>query len=186
MSPSQVEPRIPPVAPDEQDDQVRAVLDDAGPDFAYTNIFATLLRHPTLTLDYRRFGDTLRKGVLPARDREILVLRTAWRCRAAYEWGQHVSMAQSIGMSNDEIALVARFPQDDRWSPFERALLRAADDLHDQATISDDVWATLAERYDDRGMVEVSMLVGNYHMLAFLMNSARVQPEPGVAPLPAG
>ena len=44
------------------------------------------------------FGNhVLAKITLPPRDRELLILRTGWRCRAPYEWGQHVVIARAVG-----------------------------------------------------------------------------------------
>ena len=69
----------------------------------------------------------------------------------------------------------------DGWSdPFDATLIRAADELHDTGCISDETWDDLAARYDERQLIEVPMLVGHYHMVAFTLNSLGVQREPGV------
>ncbi len=67
------------------------------------------------------------------------------------------------------------------WSTLDATLLRAVDELHDDACISDDTWAVLAAHYDERQMIELPMIIGHYHMLAFTLNSLGVQLEPGVA-----
>ena len=55
------------------------------------NIFATLAHHPRLLKRWSAFGGVLLYGgALPARERELLILRTGYLCRAPYEWGQHV------------------------------------------------------------------------------------------------
>jgi alkylhydroperoxidase family enzyme len=160
-------------------------LADAAPGFkADTNIFATLLHHPSLARDYRRFGDNLRTGLLPIRDRELLILRTAWNCRSAYEWGQHGNIALTAGLTPAEVAAVAAYPDSGPWSPVDTALLSAADELHVHACITDPTWETLSNRYDARQLIEVTMLVGNYHLLAFVMNSLGISPESDAAPLP--
>ena len=151
-----------------------------------SNIFDTLVRHPGLFRKWLPLGGKLLAGKLPARDRELLILRTAWHCRAAYEWGQHVKIAKSSGVTEDEIARVPAGPDDAGWSAFDRALLSAADELHDDACISDTTWAALAETYDERQLIEVPMLVGHYHMVAFALNSLGVQREEGVPDLPDG
>jgi 4-carboxymuconolactone decarboxylase len=180
-----VTPRISPVPVEEYDDAIREILDDAGPDFVTTsNIFGTLLRNPTITKHFRRFGDALRNGELPVRHRELLVLRTCWRCNSAYEWAQHARISRSAGLTDDEITAVARYPEADLFDEFELALICAADELHDDACVTDRTWATLSGRYDQRQLLELLMLVGSYTMLAFVMNSAGVQPEPGSDPLP--
>jgi 4-carboxymuconolactone decarboxylase len=132
------------------------------------------------------FAGKLLAGKLPARDRELLILRSAWRCASSYEWGQHVRLAKQAGISAEEIDRIATGPGTPGWEPFDRTLLTAVDELHDDACLTDATWATLASRYDERQMIELPMLVGQYHMLAFALNSMGVQREPGVPGLPDG
>jgi alkylhydroperoxidase family enzyme len=126
------------------------------------------------------FGGKLLSGKLPARDRELLILRTGWRCQSVYEWGQHVLIARAAGVSDEEIERLKVGPDAPGWDPFDAALVRAADELHDDACITDDTWATLSARYDERQMTEVPMVVGQYHLVSFTLNSLGVQREQGV------
>ena len=149
------------------------------------NIFATLARHPRLFRKWSDFGGwLLYAGELPARDREILILRTGFRCGSEYEWGQHVAIGRMAGLSDEEIAAVATGPGAGNWTDLEATLLRAADELHDQSRISDETWAALAKEYDDRQLIEVCMVVGQYHLVAFTLNSLGVEREEGVPGLP--
>lgn len=175
-------PRIPPLPEAEADDQVRELLAQAGgPVAAATNIFTTLVRHPGLFRRWLPFGGKLLVGLLPDRDRELLILRTAWRCRSDYEWSQHVRIAGGTGVTVEEMARlqIPESPDDPAWAPFDATLIRAADELHEDSCLGDATWAALAARYDDRQLVEVPMLVGHYHLLAFTLNSLGVQLEEG-------
>lgn len=179
-------PRIPPLTPDEQDDQARELLAGAAaPGAPAANIFTTLVRHPGLFRRWLPFGGKLLAGKLTARDRELLILRTGWRCRSAYEWGQHVLIARKSGITDEEIERIKSGPDAPGWDAFDAALLRAADELHDDHVISDATWATLAARYDERQLIEVPMVVGHYHLVAFTLNSLGVQREPGVPAMEA-
>jgi alkylhydroperoxidase family enzyme len=71
------------------------------------------------------------------------------------------------------------------WSAEDEALLHAADELHEASVISDPTWDALAARFDDQQLIELCMLVGQYHLVAFALNSLRVQREPGVEGFPA-
>jgi 4-carboxymuconolactone decarboxylase len=178
-------PRIPPLTDDDADEQTSALLEEVRlPNAEAVNIFATLVRHPGLYRRWMPFAGKLLAGKLPARDRELLILRSAWRCASSYEWGQHVRLAEQAGISAEEIARVAAGPDAPEWDAFDRALLTAVDELHDGACLGDATWHALAARYDDRQMIELPMLVGQYHMLAFALNSLGVQREPGVPDLP--
>ena len=170
------EPRIKPLPPDERTEDVAEVLAGLGE----LNIFATLAWHPKLMRDWLRFGGrVLYGGVLGARERELLILRTAHLCDAEYEWGQHVRIAREAGVTDEEIARVPDGPTAEGWSDFDAALLRAVDELHSSARISDATWDVLASRYDEKQLIELPMLVGQYHLVAFTLNSLGVQLESG-------
>jgi AhpD family alkylhydroperoxidase len=178
------QPRIPPIEPADRDETARTLLDGVGAVGADSNIFTTLVRHPRLFRHWLPFGGVLLlAGTLPARDREMLILRTAWNNGCDYEWGQHVRIARDAGLS-DEIDLVIDGPSAAGLAPFDATLLQAADELHGDSVISDDTWARLGERYDDRQLIEVPMLIGHYTLLAFTLNSLGVQREEGVQGLP--
>src|SRR5947208_15339848 len=113
MAPRPDTPRIPALAADERDEQQQELLGGVGAlTGPATNIFDTLVRHPGLFRKWLPFGGKLLAGKLPARDRELLILRTAWHSQAAYEWGQHVGIARSDGVTGDEVARVVAGPVD--------------------------------------------------------------------------
>jgi 4-carboxymuconolactone decarboxylase len=180
-------PRIPPLTTAEADAEARELLAQAGgPAAGATNIFATLVRHPGLFRRWMPFGGKLLAGKLPARDRELLILRTGWNCRSDYEWAQHVRIARRAGLSDDEIARVQDGPEAPGWSDLDALLLLAADELHADACLSDATWAALAGHYDEKQLIELPMLVGHYHLVAFTLNSLGVQVEDDVAAASGG
>jgi alkylhydroperoxidase family enzyme len=178
-------PRIPPVPPEERTGQVRELLDAAVTGAATdANIFTTFVRAPGLFRRWLPFGGKLLNGKLPARDRELLILRTGWNCGAEYEWAQHARLALSCGVSASEIERVVQGPDADGWDDFDAALLRAADELHADAIIGDATWAELAQRYDTPQLIEVPMLVGHYHLVAMTLNTLGVQLDEGLKGFP--
>jgi 4-carboxymuconolactone decarboxylase len=182
------EPRIPPQPPEEWEEDVRAVLaaDREGrPNLGEMNIFTTLARHPELFKAWMPFAGYMLIGAkLPFADRELLILRTGYNCRAPYEWGQHVRIALDGGIEREVVERVATGPDDPGWEERQALLLRAADELHADARISDATWEGLAQYLDEQQLIEVPILVGQYHLVAFALNSLGVQPEAGLEPLP--
>ena len=149
------------------------------------NIFRTLANHPGLMKRWLVFGNhVLGKSTLPAREREIVILRIGWLCRSGYEWGQHVAIGKAAGLSDEEIARIAEGAGAAGWSTAERALLRATDELHADAFISDATWAELASSLDTQQLMDLVFTVGQYNLVSMALNSFGVQPEPGLAPLP--
>jgi alkylhydroperoxidase family enzyme len=181
-------PRMEPLPLDERDERTQELLrslripSDSGGD--ELNIFSTFARHPRLLKRWSQFGGTLLNGELDPRDREILILRTAWNCQAEYEWGQHVIIGTQAGLTDDEILACTRPMAEGGWSEDDQALLRAADELHAESRISDRAWELLAGRLTEAQLIEVCMVVGQYHLVAMTLNSLGVEREPGVAGLP--
>ena len=129
-------------------------------------------------------GHFLNDPTIPVRDRELLVLRTAWLSRVDYEWGSHVTIAEEAGITEQEISRVTQGADAKGWSEFDAALLRAADELHSNRFITDATWQTLAGRYADHQLVEVVLTVGNYTLLGMYFNTIGVPVEPGMAQVP--
>src|SRR5690606_38199303 len=90
---------------------------------------------------------------------------------------QHVRIARRAGLTDEEIERVKQGPDAAGWSADDALLLRAADELHRDACLSDATWEALAHRYDERRMIEVPMLVGHYHMVAYPQCSLGAQGE---------
>lgn len=118
-------------------------------------------------------------GRLDPRERELAILRTAWRCRSRYEWGQHVEIALRSGATVLDVARVAR-GADAFEDARTRALVRACDELCDADGIADDTWRTLSGFHDTRALIELTMLIGHYRMLAGFLNSSGIALEPAL------
>ena len=178
--PTQPAPRLEPKPKESWDDDTRALI-GTNP----INIFATLAHHPKLMKRWMVFGNhVLAKSTLSARDRELLILRTGWNCRSPYEWGQHVAIARAIGVTDEEVERVAAGPDTPGWDPFEALLLRAADELHSDSSLSDATFAALAQRYDEQQLLDLVFTVGQYHLVSMALNSMRVQRDDGVTGVP--
>ena len=126
----------------------------------------------------------VRNYTIPLRDKELLILRTAWLSRGDYVWGRHNVMGQDAGLTPGEIERIAEGPDASGWSDFDAALLRAADELHTSRFISGATWDALADEYTQDQLVEVVLIIGNYTQLTMFQNTLGVQLPPGFAGLP--
>lgn len=140
-------------------------------------VFVLLARHRRLFWAWLAFAAQMMPfGRLPARDREKLILRTAWLTRCRYEWGQHVAIALCAGVTDAEIVALTRDTgagDTDR----DRLLFAASDELNAGVTLSDATLKALRQQYDDRDITELVILVGHYRMLAGLLNTAALPLE---------
>jgi alkylhydroperoxidase family enzyme len=179
-------PRIRPVA--EPDPEVAEVLSKTLTDArgAPLNIFATLANHPRLLKRLNVLGGLfLAHGLLPARDRELAIMRTAWRTRCEYEWGQHVIIGTRAGLTAEEVARLTRPETVDQWSPADRGLLQFVDEVLDNADVTESTWADQQQRWSEAQLLELVTLVGFYRMLAGFLNAVKVQLEDDLPGWPA-
>jgi alkylhydroperoxidase family enzyme len=149
------------------------------------NIYRTLAHHPKMTEKWSTFAAyILRKSTLPPRDREILILRIGWLCRCEYEFGHHTPIGKSAGLTSEEIARIPEGPNAPGWDPFEATLLRAVDELHSDAFISDATWNALAKIYHEKQLMDLVMTVGEYNLVSMLLSTFGVQLEQGFPGFP--
>jgi 4-carboxymuconolactone decarboxylase len=180
MRPTQ--PRLEPLAEENWDDETREMLERLKVGGRVFNIFRTLAANPKLLNKWLVFGDyILNKSTLPPRERELLILRVGWLCRAEYEWGQHVVIGKRAGLTDEEIDRVKDGPDATGWSEFDATLLRAADELRAQAFISDAVWNALAATYDERQLLDLIFTVGQYNLVSMALNTLGVRLDEGIA-----
>ena len=94
-------------------------------------------------------------------------------------------MAERCEITADEIDAIDRGAADERWTPMERAVLAATDELLDGYRVGDDTWARLAAQLDEAQLVELVYVVGTYACLAMAFNSFGLELDPELASVPA-
>lgn len=143
-------------------------------------VVRTMVRHPDLFARQLEVGlYLLRQGTLSGRDRELAILRIGWLCQAPYEWGEHVMVAKRLGLTSEDVERITIGSQAPGWSEHEQAILRAAEELHQDAMISDATWATLSKNLDEKQLIELPIIVGQYQTVAYYQNSLRLRLHAG-------
>jgi alkylhydroperoxidase family enzyme len=166
---------------DEFDEETREIVARAGIGDEPYNIFRTLAHHPKLLKRWGVFGGhVLSKSTLPVRPRELAILRVGWLCQSEYEWAQHVRIARQVGFTDDDITRIARGPDADGWTEDERAVLRATDELHEDAFVTDETWAELAQTWSTEQLIDLVFTVGQYHLVSMALNTLGVQLDDGL------
>jgi len=180
-------PRIEPVPSDQWDERLTRLLTSApGGTEEPMHLFTTLAHQPELFRRWLGFGGALLAGRLPGRLRELVILRTAYRFDAPYEWAHHIELAEAQGIGGAEVAAVGGDLAVVDWDPFERAALAAVDETKDQGAVADVTWSVLAGRLDRADLVELVMLIGHYVLLSTVLRSLRLPLEPSAAALAEG
>ncbi|EJL24689.1 carboxymuconolactone decarboxylase family protein [Novosphingobium sp. AP12] len=118
-------------------------------------------------------------ATLPVRDRKLAILRVGWLCQAPYEFGEHVEQARRLGFSGEKIERIVTGSTDAGWDDHERAVLRAAEELHEEAMVSDATWSQLAAQLDEQQLFELLVVIGQFTATAYFQNALRLRLQPG-------
>jgi 4-carboxymuconolactone decarboxylase len=181
------EPRLKPLQETEWKEGQAKIMKAMGGGGKILNLSSTLVRNPEMMEPWLKFAAYVLVGsTLPRRDREILILRIGWLCRSEYEFGQHRLLGAMAGLTDEEIVRITEGPDAPGWSAFDAALLRAVDELHADAFISDATWGMLARQYSEKQLIDVVVTVGQYNLVSMMLNSFGVQRDPGIPGFPEG
>lgn len=178
-------PRIPPVAPPYGDDVAEDLRKLMPPGVSPLALFTTVAHNPRVLRRLRK-GGLLDPGAVTVRDRELAILRTSARCGSEYEWGVHVRFfAEAAGLTPAQVAATVDGDADDPvWSARDRLVIALCDSLHDRGRIDDALWTALRAELADAQVIELVALAGQYHMVSYLTEVARLPPEPGAPRFP--
>ena len=173
-------------APQPYSDEIQSWLSRTmGPAKPPLVLFTTLARDERL---FKKFfsGGLLDRGHLTLRQRELVIDRTTALNRCEYEWGVHIAFfGDRVGLTPSQIeSLVHGSPDDDCWSEDEKPLLRLCDELHDSATVSDELWAALRRQHSEEAMLELLLLAGFYRTVSYLCNALQLPLERDAARFP--
>lgn len=179
-------PRILPLDGDQVSEEQRRLIEDLWkvlqipPRDDIPEYFATMLKHPQLMMAQTRYATDLLNGELPPRLRQLAVLRIGWLCLAPFEWSQHAKNSKAANLvTTSDVERVTEGSSAQEWTAEERSILKAVEELYEVAMISDETWTALASFLSEQQLLELPLLVGYYHSVAYLQNAVRFRLMPG-------
>jgi 4-carboxymuconolactone decarboxylase len=170
---------VPPLPADQWDERVNFALkgmlprDMRNPERA-GDALSTLVRHPDLAKAFLGFSVyLLYRSTLPARLRELAILRVASRHDCSYELGHHIQMAQNeAGLTRAEVDGAIEGKSDNK---FESLLLAAVDELEDTSRLSEVTWTALGEQLDEQQRMDLIFTIGGYGLMAMAYNTFGIE-----------
>ena len=152
----------------------------AGRRGSLINVYRLLLHTPSLAAIWLDFVSAARfKTALDGRLREMVIVRVAHLNRTAYVFKQHVpQLSVPEGLSDAESEALADWRNAPSFSPRERAALAYTDAMTLDIAESDDVFDALRSHFDERQIVELSVLVGLYNMHTRVFTALGIDLEP--------
>lgn len=151
------------------------------------NLNRVLLRHPTMAKRFiSYFSDLMFENQLPARLRELAIMRIGWTTGSVYEWTQHWPLATGADIPDgDLLALRGDWTGHEAFSDADRAVLAATDDVVERGRITPEVWRRCTEHLSEPAqLVELVLAIAGWRMVATILHSLEVPLEDGHAPWP--
>ncbi len=189
MNPETRPDRLPPLPYAQLDEAQRAAADEliAGPRKAVKGPFIPVLRSPQLLARVQKVGEYLRfDSALPTRLNEFATLIVARAWTQQFEWAVHAAAALKAGTSAATIEALREGRRPAGMNEDEALVHDFATELLASQGVADATYARALERFGERGVVDLSALLGYFVMVSMVLNVARTPPEPapGIAPLP--
>jgi alkylhydroperoxidase family enzyme len=144
------------------------------------NIYRMLLNAPPLAESWFNHSNAVRwNTTLSGRLREIVIIRMGHLARCDYVLRQHVPLlALADGLSVEECDALADWARSQFFDPRERAALAYADTMTRDIAVPDDIFAAVKRHFDDRQIVELTVLIGSYNMNARVLRALELDIEP--------
>jgi len=186
--------RIQPLPFGEWDLDALAVV-GPGRQLGPSNALGLFANHPALAKAFLRYNGYLlgRDSTIPPHTRELAILRVAWRRRCRYEWAQHVRIARRAGVTDAEIAMVragsgagtvvgsGAGAGDSAGHEITALIITAVDELDANSGLSDATYQALADKFDDRQLMDLVFTIGTYGLLAMAFNAFGLDLDPGLS-----
>jgi len=152
----------------------------AGRRGALINVYKLLLHAPPLAACWLDLISTARfKTELDGRLREIAIIRVGYLNRTDYVVKQHVpQLAAPEGLTAAECDALADWQNSPLFSPRECAALSYADAMSRDVAVPDAVFDALRSHFNERQIVELTVLIGIYNMHTRVFTALAIDPEP--------
>jgi len=144
------------------------------------NVYKLLLHNPALARTWFDHNSAVRwKTSLSDRLREIVIIRIAYLNGVDYVIAQHVpGLALAEGLTLAECDALKDWKAVELFEARERAAVAYAEAMTLKTSVPDDVFAEVRRHFNEREIVELSVLIGTYIMHNRVMKALAIDLEP--------
>jgi 4-carboxymuconolactone decarboxylase len=181
------EERFKPLELDEMTPEMRQAAEQiiAGPRKGMRGPFKAMLRSPRLADQLQRVGAVVRfENSLPDRLKELAIIVTARHWTAQFEWWAHRRLALEAGLDPAICDAVAAGRRPAKLAEDEAAVYDFASSLLAAGQVSDAQFKAVADRFGERGVIDLVGTIGYYCTVALILNVDRYPLPPEATPLP--
>jgi alkylhydroperoxidase family enzyme len=170
--------RIPLLPLEEMPEKTRNMITGGKSQLSVLNINKMMAHAEHSVRHFMRMGNSLlTQAKLDARLRELAILRIASLCDSRYEWYQHAIVAKQVGLSEQQITAVRLDKDSLIFNDQERAVLRYTEEVTVNVKSSEESFAELSQFLSHQELVELTLTIGFYNMVARFLENTGVEIE---------
>jgi 4-carboxymuconolactone decarboxylase len=140
------------------------------------NFYKVLANSPHVARNAIRLGNSLiGKTTLSPRLRELTIMRIAKLCDCEYEWVQHTPVALQSGVSRAQLDAIGSWKESGIFDEEERAILQYVDEVAQNIKAADATFEALSKYLNEQSIVEITLTIGWWGMLARLFVPLEVE-----------
>ena len=170
--------RLPMMPLEEMPEKTRNMITGGKSQLSVLNINKMMAHAEHSVRHFMRMGNSLlTQAKLDARLRELSILRIAYLCDSRYEWYQHEIVAKQVGVPEQQITAVRQNRDSLVFNDQERAVLRYTEEVTVNVKSSEESFAELSQFLSHQELVELTLTIGFYNMVARFLENTGVEIE---------
>jgi len=140
------------------------------------NLYKVAAHSPKVFLNLIRLGNSvIGRTELPPKLREIAILRVATLTGSEYEWAQHTPVALQVGVTQKQLDAISDWKNSSEFNNEERAALQYTDEVAQKVKVTNQTFNGLKNFFNEQAIVELTITIGYYGMLARLLVPLQVE-----------
>jgi alkylhydroperoxidase family enzyme len=149
------------------------------------NLFRALTHSPDAARSFLGLAQYIRhRSKLDPRLREMAILQVGYSARSPYEYSHHIKIGYDFGVTDADIRGITAETKGEptRFTPLEKAVLKAARELTAQPKLSDETYRQLQQGLDNEKIIDLLMVISIYCGVVRLLGALQIDVEEDYAP----
>lgn len=107
--------------------------------------------------------------------RELAIVRTGIVGDSKFEYSQHMKVARMVGVAEEKLAAIKGWTTSDLFSPAERAVMAATDEILSRNLVEDATFAALQKHLGDAEILELFVVIGLWRMHGLIVRALHLE-----------
>jgi alkylhydroperoxidase family enzyme len=113
--------------------------------------------------------------VLPAKLRELAIIRTGIVGDSRFEYSQHLKVARMVKVADEKLDAIKGWATSDQFTPVERAVMAATDELVGRNLVEDETFAELKQHLSDPQILELFYVISLWRMHGMMVRALHLE-----------